>query len=349
MQNRYDQQEAQAFVDSHAECSPDLAMRVYTSRLIGQESELVLHGGGNTSVKTKVTNLLGEPMEVLYIKGSGWDLATIEAAGFPGLDLAYLVKLRKLAQLSDEEMVNQFRTHFLDASSPNPSIETLVHAFLPHKFIDHTHADAIVTLTNQPEADKLLREALGEKVGILPFVMPGFPLAKAMVELYERQPDMEYLVLKNHGIFTFGDTGQAAYDRMIEGVTRAERFIAAAVERRPAVASRSVPKVDSCVVLPVLRGALALPAGGAGGRRQTVCLHLRQSKVVLEALARADAESLFATGVLTPDHVIRTKNYPLFVDCGGAGDEEGVRAVIEAAVADYVARYERYFADQVTA
>lgn len=285
MQNRYDQQEAQAFVDSHAECPPDLAMRVYTSRLIGQESALVLHGGGNTSVKTTVTNLLGEPMAVLYIKGSGWDLATIEAAGFPGLDLAYLVKLQKLEQLSDEEMVNQFRTHLLDASSPNPSIETLVHAFLPHRFIDHTHADAIVTLTNQPEADRLLREALGEKIGILPFVMPGFPLAKAMAELYERQPDMEYLVLKNHGIFTFGDTGQEAYARMIEGVSRAERFIAAAVDRRPAVASRSVSAVDSSVVMPVLRGALALPANDSRGERQTICLHLRRSETILEALA----------------------------------------------------------------
>ncbi len=349
MRNRYDQEEARAFIARHPRCPADLAMRVYTSRLIGQESELVLHGGGNTSVKTTVTNLLGESMEVLFIKGSGWDLATIEAAGFPGLDLAYLRRLRRLASLSDEEMVNQFRTHLLDASSPNPSIETLVHAFLPHKFIDHTHADAIVTLTNQPEADRLLREALGEKIGILPFIMPGFPLAKAMAALQEQQPDMEYLVLKNHGIFTFGDTGEEAYTRMIEAVSRAERFIVAAVASQPVMASRQVAAADSTLVLPILRGALALPPAGGGGERRTVCLDLRADAAVLAALARPDAEALFATGVLTPDHVIRTKNYPLFIDCGAVPDEAALSALIHDRVAAYAARYEGYFAEQTAA
>jgi len=351
MQNCYDSQQAQACVDNHPHSPADLAMRVYTSRLIGRESKLVLHGGGNTSVKTTVPNLLGEPMEVLYIKGSGWDLATIEAAGFPGLDLAYLRRLRQLDSLSDEEMVNQFRTHLLDATSPNPSIETLVHAFLPHKFIDHTHADAIVTLTNQPEADRLLREALGDNIGILPFIMPGFPLAKAMAELYEQQPEMEYLILKNHGIFTFGDTGEAAYARMIKAVSKAEDFIAGAMARRPAVASPPPSaRVDAALVLPILRGALALPPAEAGGGRRTVCLELRSAPAVLDALARPDAEALFTTGVLTPDHVIRTKNYPLFVDCGnGTGEEAALAELIQGKVRDYGAQYDRYFAEQVAA
>lgn len=340
MQNRYSPQEAQSFIDSHADIHPDLAMRVYTSRLIGCESELVLHGGGNTSVKATVDNLLGEPMEVIYIKGSGWDLATIEAAGFPGLDLAYLRKLRVLESLSDEEMVNQFRTHLLEASSPNPSIETLVHAFLPHRFIDHTHADAIVTLTNQPDADRLLREALGERIGILPFIMPGFPLAKAMAELLEQQPEMEYLILKNHGIFTFGDSGQEAYERMIEAVSKAEHYIESALaeSRLPAGPVASVP--DSTILLPILRGALALPGEGV---QQTVCLHLRQNDVVLDQLARADAEALFSTGVLTPDHVIRVKNYPLFLDCAAETDEEALAEMISSAVREYGERYNRYF------
>ncbi|MDH5297686.1 MAG: bifunctional aldolase/short-chain dehydrogenase [Desulfobulbaceae bacterium] len=347
MENRYDHQEALAFGDSHPGCPADLAMRVYTSRLIGREPELVLHGGGNTSVKSTIANLLGEPMEILFIKGSGWDLATIEPAGFPGLDLAYLRKLRRLKSLTDEEMVNQFRTHLLDAASPNPSIETLVHAFLPHKFIDHTHADAIVTLTNQPESDRLLREALGEKIGVLPFILPGFPLAKAMAELCEQQPDMEYLVLKNHGIFTFGATGQEAYDRMIEAVSRAESYIDGAMGKQPSSAARPVESVESTVVLPILRGALALPAGAAHGRRQTLCLHLCNSAEVVGALARPDAEALFSSGVLTPDHVIRTKNYPLFLDCGGVMDEAALRALIEEKIALYCQRYDRYFAEQV--
>ena len=343
MQNRYNQQEAQAFIDSHPEIHSDLAMRVYTSRLIGCESELVLHGGGNTSVKATVNNLLGEPMEVIYIKGSGWDLATIEDAGFPGLDLGYLRKLRVLDSLSDEEMVNQFRTHLLDASSPNPSIETLVHAFLPHRFIDHTHADAIVTLTNQPDADRLLREALGEKIGILPFIMPGFPLAKAMAELFEQQPEMEYLILKNHGIFTFGDNGQEAYDRMIEAVSKAERYIEAAVAGQGATEARSIPKPESTTLLPILRGALALP--GEEGV-QSVCLHLRQNGTIIKSLGRPDAEALFTTGVLTPDHVIRVKNYPLFLDCAKATDEDALRELVTAAVKEYGERYVCYFDEQ---
>ena len=345
MQNRYSQQEAQAFVDSHPEVHADLAMRVYTSRLIGCESELVLHGGGNTSVKATVKNILGEPVEVIYIKGSGWDLATIEAAGFPGLDLAYLRRLRVLDSLSDEEMVNQFRTHLLDASSPNPSIETLVHAFLPHRFIDHTHADAIVTLTNQPDADRLLREALGDRIGILPFIMPGFPLAKAMAELLEQQPDMEYLILKNHGIFTFGDSGQEAYDRMIEAVSKAESYIEAALAAGGESAGRVAAAPESSLLLPILRGALALPDDS---QARSVCLHLRQSDAILDALARADAESLFSSGVLTPDHVIRVKNYPLFLDCAGMDDEESLRGLITKAVGEYGERYNRYFDEQAS-
>ncbi len=343
MQNRYSPQEAQAFVASHPDIHADLAMRVYTSRLIGCESELVLHGGGNTSVKATVNNLLGEPMEVIYIKGSGWDLATIEAAGFPGLDLAYLRKLRGLESLSDEEMVNQFRTHLLDAASPNPSIETLVHAFLPHRFIDHTHADAIVTLTNQPDGDRLLREALGEKIGILPFIMPGFPLAKAMAELLEQQPEMEYLILKNHGIFTFGDSGQDAYERMIEAVSKAENYIDAALAGLDSPREPVVPEVESATVLPILRGALALPGAF---RPQSVCLHLRQNEQVLAHLAREDAATLFTTGVLTPDHVIRVKNYPLFLDCAAVTDADILAEMIKNAVKDYGQRYNVYFNDQ---
>jgi len=205
MENRYDDAEAQRYIEKYDDCSGDLALRVYTSRLIGAETNLVLHGGGNTSAKTTMTNILGEEVEVICVKGSGCDLGAIEPPGLPPLYLAYLLKLRALQSLTDEEMVNQFRTHLLDASAPTPSIETLFHAFLPHKFIDHTHADAIVTLTNQPEAERLLAEALGERIAVLPFIMPGFPLALALADLYEKNPEVEAIILMNHGIFTFAD------------------------------------------------------------------------------------------------------------------------------------------------
>jgi hypothetical protein len=185
MESRWSDAEAQKAIDRYAARSGEpLALRVYTSRLIGSDADLVLHGGGNTSVKIVKRNLLGDEVEALCVKGSGWDLDSIEPPGFPALDLAWLRRLRKLDALSDEEMVNQFRTHLFDASAPNPSVETLLHAFLPHPFIDHTHADAILALTNQPDGAALVREALGDDVIVVPYVMPGFRLAKLAAEMF---------------------------------------------------------------------------------------------------------------------------------------------------------------------
>jgi len=346
MKNRYDEKEAQAFVGAYPQCPPELALRVYTSRLLGVEVDLVLHGGGNTSVKALITNLVGEEQEILYIKGSGWDLGVIAPQGFPGLDLAYLRKLRQVGDLSDAEMVNQFRTHLLDAASPNPSIETLVHAFLPHRFIDHTHADAIVTLTNREDAKKLLREALGEKIAILPFIMPGLPLARAMAELYESRPGIDGIILKNHGIFTFGDEAKTAYDRMIDYVSRAETYLA---KRGAGITPSSAVDpgvVQPSVVLPILRGALSFFE--ESGRRRTMQLDVRQNEDILAALARPDAKDLFVNGVLTPDHVIRTKNYPLWLEVGGL-DEDETLAAVRKALAQYQEEYDQYFATQVAA
>ena len=346
MKNRYDEKEAQAFVGAYPQCPPELAIRVYTSRLLGAEEDLVLHGGGNTSVKCTITNLVGEAQEILYIKGSGWDLGVIAPQGFPGLDLAYLRKLRQVGELSDAEMVNQFRTHLLDAGSPNPSIETLVHAFLPQRFIDHTHADAIVTLTNREDAETRLREALGDNIGILPFIMPGLPLAMAMAELHESNPEIDCIILKNHGIFTFGEDAKTAYDRMIDYVSRAEAYLAkrtAAVTPSPVV---DPGVVQPSVVLPILRGALSFVE--ESGRRRTMQLAVRHNKEILAALARPDAKELFAGGVLTPDHVIRTKNYPLWLEVADL-DEEATLAAVQTGLARYQEEYDQYFATQVAA
>jgi rhamnose utilization protein RhaD (predicted bifunctional aldolase and dehydrogenase)/NAD(P)-dependent dehydrogenase (short-subunit alcohol dehydrogenase family) len=346
MKNRYSEEEAAAFVRSLGACPPELALRVYTSRLIGAEEDLVLHGGGNTSVKGVRRDIVGEEREVLYIKGSGWDLAVIEPAGFPCLDLGHLCKLRALDSLSDEEMVNQFRTRLFDAAAPTPSIETLVHAFLPHRFIDHTHADAIVTLTNLEEADFHLREALGDKIAILPFVMPGFPLAKVMAELLESRPGLQCIILRNHGIFTFADDARTAYGRMIEYVSRAEEYIVRKNARAGTVAALSRPAVRAGMVLPLLRGALSFVEDS--GRRRTFFLQLRDSPEILAALAREDARELFVSGVLTPDHVIRTKNYPLWLDVAGL-EEGSVRSEVQGALTGYCRDYGRYFAEQVAA
>src|SRR5213078_2218762 len=229
MESRWSDREAAEFVARLApRWGEDLALRVYTSRLIGREPDLVMHGGGNTSLKGTVTTLVGERVEALFVKGSGWDLDAIEPPGLPAVDLAHLRRLRALGELSDEEMVNQLRTHLFDAAAPNPSVETLLHAFLPHRFIDHTHADIALVLTNQPrdEAAAMVRDAFGPRWAVVPYVMPGFALAKLAAEVFERDPEVEGLVLLNHGLFTFADDARTAYERMIAGVDRAERFVA---------------------------------------------------------------------------------------------------------------------------
>ncbi len=337
MNNTYSSTDAVSFAQSLEGCSADLAMRTYTSRLIGQEADLVLHGGGNTSVKSTLTTLLGETCDVLQIKGSGWDLATIEPQGFPALDLHYLQKLRILETLSDEEMVNQFRTHMLDSAAPNPSIETLVHAFLPHKFIDHTHADAIVTLTNMESPEDRLKEVLGDKIAILPWIMPGFPLSKRVTEAYEERPDIEAIILLNHGIFTFAEDGETAYGNMIRYVTMAEDYIASC---RPALQQKVPPPEatpSTAEILPILRGALCIEKDNSF---QPFYLHTRTSDTLLNCLQEDDARTRYGSGVLTPDHVIRTKNYPLWLDlCGLSGE------AIKEAVAEQLTAYESTYLD----
>ena len=345
MKNRYSDAAAASFAENQENCNADLAMRTYTSRLIGQEEDLVLHGGGNTSVKSEITNLLGEPCDVLFIKGSGWDLGTIEPRGFPALDLNYLKRLRPLEQLTDEEMVNQFRTHMLDSSAPGPSIETLVHTFLPHKFIDHSHADSIVTLTNMAQPEALLQEVLGEKIGILPWIMPGFPLSKKVVELYEQQPDIEAIILLNHGIFTFAETGEEAYRRMIHYVSLAEEYIASRrTSSSPAASSDKQIQPSADMLLPLLRGALTTQDSGSF---QPFYLELRQNPEILDCLQEDGARARYESGVLTPDHVIRTKNFPLWL-APEANDEESIRRTIESELAAYEAAYRNYFQQQVS-
>ena len=226
MENKWNERSAQTAIEKYRDVHEDIALRVYTSRLIGADPSLVLHGGGNTSVKSKTRNKVNEEVDVLYVKGSGWDLDKLEPQGLPGVLLNHLIKLRDLDSLSDEDMVNEQRTHLLDASSPNPSVETLLHAFLPHKFIDHSHADASLIIANQPNAEKICQEIYGKKIGIVSYIMPGFALAKAAAEVYEKNKKVEGLMLINHGLFTFGSTAKESYDRHINAVTLAEEYVA---------------------------------------------------------------------------------------------------------------------------
>ncbi len=349
MENRWSDRDAAECVDRYAKkWGEDLAVRVYSSRLIGREPGLVLHGGGNTSVKGSVTTLMGDRAEAIFVKGSGWDLGSIEPQGFPAVDLAHLRRLRALPALSDEGMLNELRTHLFESSAPNPSVETLLHAFLPHRFVDHTHADVALVVTNQPAevAPDLIAEAFGPRWGVVPYVMPGFALARRAAEVFEKEPGVIGLVLVGHGLFTFADNAKAAYDRMIVAVDRAERFVREHAKPRTTVALAAgtpSPGVGAARLGPLLRAALSDASGDPDRPWRRVVLEHRYEPDVLEILRRPDAGATAATGPLTPDHVIRTKPTPLFLGDLPWSDDAALRARVTSAVRAFRDGYDAYF------
>jgi rhamnose utilization protein RhaD (predicted bifunctional aldolase and dehydrogenase)/NAD(P)-dependent dehydrogenase (short-subunit alcohol dehydrogenase family) len=347
MQSRWNDAEARAAVERYvsAGVSKDVALRTYTTRLLGGDPLLVLHGGGNTSVKTRMADLLGETHDVLCVKGSGWDMATIEPAGLPAVKLAPLRKLRQRESLTDEEMVNVQRVNLLDASAPNPSVETLLHAFLPHTFVDHTHAAAVLSLVDQPDSEALVREVYGDSMGFVPYVIPGFKLAKLAVQVFDADPEVEGLILDKHGIFTFGADAREAYERMIAAVSRAEARLAKG--RRNVFAARALPSGTAAVteVAPIIRGAGAVP-GANGGEPRRFVLDFRTGPEILNYVNGVDAPSYTQRGVVTPDHVIRTKALPLLLPPPEAGKLDAFAEAVRAAVAQYAARYDAMFARQ---
>lgn len=345
MQNRWNDADAQAAKDQYKNYSEDIALRVYTSRLIGSDPALVLHGGGNTSVKSAAVNGVGEEIQVLYVKGSGWDLDTLEPQGLPGVQLDHLLKLRKLERLSDEQMVNEQRTHLLDAASPNPSVETLLHAFLPHKFIDHSHADAILVIANQPDAEKICREIYGDSLGIIPYIMPGFDLAKAAAEGYEKNPGVKGLVLLNHGLFTFGETAKESYDRHIEAVRLAEEYIARkpSAPLTPAEYSTATGETFLSALAPVLRGLYAKETGASW------LVHFRDDPKAVKFASSKECGQWSQIGTATPDHVIRTKQKPLLLNLQNPGDAEKLWDEVAQALDTYKQNYHDYFQTNKTA
>lgn len=347
MKSLYRDDEAAEYVRRYAHVAPELALRVYTSRLIGRDPALVMHGGGNTSVKGTQRTLLGEHAPAIFVKGSGSNLDAIEPAGLPGLDLEYLRRLRALEKLGDEEMVNQLRTHLFHADAPNPSVETLLHAFLPHRFIDHSHADAILALTNRPDGEALCRRVFGKRVGIVPYVMPGFALARLCAEVFERDPGVEGLVLLKHGLFTFGDTARESYDRHIALVTEAERQLAREAESgRKLTLSFDAPADAATLaarVAPLLRGQLAEATGDADLQHRRMVLEWRASDEILDFVNAREFVELALTGPLTPDHVIRTKELPCIVAEPGWNDDRELEEQLAAAITAYRRAYNQYF------
>ncbi|MEB3200691.1 MAG: bifunctional aldolase/short-chain dehydrogenase [Synechococcaceae cyanobacterium] len=354
--HRWSEAEARAAVARYAEqgVAEDLALRTYSARLLGADPELVLHGGGNTSVKTRVRGLLGEEIPVLCVKGSGWDLGSIEPPGHPAVRLEPLQALRALESLSDEDMVAAQRQNLIDPSAPNPSVEALLHAFLPHRFIDHTHATALLALADQPEAEALCREVYGDQVVLVPYVMPGFALARACADRFEAAADgagadspLQGMVLLRHGLFSFGASAEESYGRMIELVQRAERHLARGrlLVQTVALPPRPLP---AAVLLPRLRGALGRAAASCGAPRHWQ-LDLRRGADALAVVNDARLGEWALRGVATPDHVIRTKAQPLVLPpCPASADataletwQQEVAGALEQYLQAYRAMFER--------
>lgn len=301
MQNRWDPKQAAA-------CGDELELRAYSSRLLGQDPSLVLHGGGNTSVKLRRTNLVGEDEDILYVKGSGWDLADIQPAGFAPVRMAHLLKLARLHRVSDRQMVNELKTQLTDAGAPSPSVETILHAALPYRYVDHTHADAVLAISDSRDGEARIRACYGDSVVVIPYVMPGFELARLVAERFpaEAHAGTRGMVLLQHGIFSFGDSAEESYLRMIELVAQAEDYLRSeGAWDLPAPPPAEPPAAPLAQELAALRRAVSAQAGFPlllCSRRDPVCL----------AFARhPELGRIGQQGPVTPDHVIRTKRLPL--------------------------------------
>ncbi len=346
MKSAWVEREAKQAVERYGKAgiSADLALRIYSTRLLGRNTKLVLHGGGNSSLKTKEPDLADQETAVLRVKGSGWDMGSIEPAGFPAVRIEPLRALRARKRLSNGEMAKAQRAYLIDPQAPSPSVEMLLHAFMPAKFVDHTHATAVLSLIDQPNAAELCADVFGGRLGFVPYRMPGFGLAKKAAEVFEKDKNVEGLILDKHGIFTFGETAREAYERMIEFVTRAENrlkknrkavFVSAKLPQKIAVAGE---------VAPILRGACTLRDTQGEGAHKRPILEFRTGDAILNYVNGRQVARYARAGVITPDHVIRVKPWPLIVPAPPAGKLDAFKSAVHTAAQKFADDYKSYFA-----
>ena len=314
----------------------ELALRIYTSRLLGNDSELVLHGGGNTSVKLKIKNSFGKIIDAIYVKGSGKDMSNINIDGFPALELENLIKLRKLKRMNDFEMVNYQKKFMIDTSFPNASVETLLHAFLPHKFVDHTHSNAILSIINQPDDKKICKKIFGEDLAIVPYIMPGFKLAKKAIEVFEKNKNVKGLILLNHGIFTFGNTAKESYERMIKYVSIAEKELRKKINK---IKTNKIKPNDISLsyLSNIFRKYLSISSND-DYKRKIICHSYH--KFIDNFFYNEIFKSIKSP--VTPDHVIRIKHKSLFLDFSKI-NKINLEKLIKNKIDNYKINYINYF------
>jgi len=306
-------------------------------RLLGRNKELVLHGGGNTSVKTTIKDIDGKKYKVLCVKGSGWDMADIEPAGLPAVKLEPLLTLKEKKYLSDENMVSFQKRNLIDIKSPNPSVETFLHAFLPFKFVDHTHADAVLNATNRPGGLNFCKKVFGSKVSIVPYVMPGFMLAKKINEIYSKNPNINCLILMNHGIFTFADDAKEAYNLMIKYVSQAERAIKKLKVKKIKQIKNYSTKFSSHEIAPIIRGL------SSNNNDQKFIVNYRLNKDLKYFMNGKNVRSYSSKGTTTPDHVIRVKPFPLIITPKKNSSINDFKLTAQKAFDNYRKKYINYF------
>ena len=320
----------------------DLALLIYATRLLGRDHKLVLHGGGNTSLKAKTRDVLGDEADVIYVKASGADMAEIEPAGLPAVRLPPLRALRARDAMADQELLAFERANLIDPAARNPSVEITLHAFLPHKYVAHTHARAVLSVIDQPDGEQKCGDVFGGRLAFVPYLMPGFGLAKKAIEVFERAKPSDGLILGKHGIVTFGSDARVAYDRMIEMVTLAEQFLGR--NRKAAVSATAKRDVERlAAIAPIVRGACSQKDEKVEGAWRRLILEFRDGPAVLDALT-GDVARLSEGGVVTPDHTIRTKNWPLVLPHAERDRLADFEKAARKAADKFVAHYRGYFA-----
>ncbi len=341
MKSKWSYKEAAKIIENYKKqnINEDLALRIYSTRLLGKNPNLVLHGGGNTSLKSKIVDAKNNLISVIYVKGSGWSMDSMEPFGMPAIKLEPLLKLEMLESLSDEEMVNECRSNLINFNSPNPSVETLLHAFLPHKYIDHTHANAILSITGQADAVKIISEIYEESVAIIPYVMPGFQLAKVCSTVYKKNTNVEGIILLKHGIFSFGDSAYKSYRNMLKLVSKAENFInknkkSFFISQRP---EKKFTKINN--ISNVLRGVLSEEFD----YKKRFILSLRNNKHCRDFANGAEVSRYANQGTVTPDHAIRIKSKPLILNQDFYNNEGDFYAYLKKSLKKYIKEYDAYF------
>lgn len=345
MKSQWSDDGARRAVDQWAaEHGESVAMRLYTARLLGSDPKLVLHGGGNVSVKQPLRNVFGQEVEALLVKSSGSVLATLTPHDLPALELAPLDRLCSLDTLSDDAMANEIRRCMFDLGGPAPSVETLVHAVCPHRYVDHTHADAVVTVANQPDSDPL-RAALGNRVVFLPYVRAGLELAQAVKQALRSCGDIEGILLAHHGLITFGDDARSSYETHLRIVSICEDILRQRKSKRNwSIAVHAVESVDITAtrIAPILRGLLATPTGDDDRPYDRLVMQWRGSDSILEFVNGAHAAELVASGPLVGDHIVHTKPRALLVSDPVGSSRDEIAGWLSKAIEEYRCDYQRY-------